>query len=74
MEKAKELRGHTAGDLTEKQKGLREELFNLRFRNSLKQLDNPMRIRAARRELAIIQTLLSEDKKGVRKLGASSQS
>ena len=31
---------------------LREELFNLRFRNSMKQLDNPLKIRLARREMA----------------------
>ena len=39
---------------------LREELFNLRFRNSMKQLDNPLKIREGRRELARLMTVLNE--------------
>ncbi len=39
---------------------LREELFNLRFRNSLKQLDNPLKIREGRREMARLLTVLRE--------------
>ena len=39
---------------------LREELFNLRFRNAMKQLDNPLKIRAGRRELARLMTVLNE--------------
>ena len=39
---------------------LREELFNLRFRNSMRQLDNPLKIRAGRREIARLITVLHE--------------
>ena len=39
---------------------LREELFNLRFRNSMKQLDNPLKIRTGRREMARLLTVLRE--------------
>jgi large subunit ribosomal protein L29 len=39
---------------------LREELFNLRFRNSMKQLDNPLKIREGRREMARLLTVLRE--------------
>ena len=39
---------------------LREELFNLRFRNSMKQLDNPLKIREGRREMARLLTVLKE--------------
>jgi len=39
---------------------LREELFNLRFRNSMKQLDNPLKIRESRRELARLMTVMRE--------------
>jgi large subunit ribosomal protein L29 len=39
---------------------LREELFNLRFRNAMKQLDNPLKIRASRREMARLLTVLNE--------------
>jgi large subunit ribosomal protein L29 len=37
---------------------LREELFNLRFRNSMRQLDNPLKIRESRREMARLITVL----------------
>ena len=39
---------------------LREELFNLRFRNSMRQLDNPLKIREGRREIARLLTVLRE--------------
>ena len=39
---------------------LRDELFNLRFRNSMKQLDNPLKIRTGRREMARLLTVLRE--------------
>jgi len=39
---------------------LREELFNLRFRNAMKQLDNPLKIRESRREMARLLTVLHE--------------
>ena len=39
---------------------LREELFNLRFRNTMKQLDNPIKIRESRREMARLLTVLKE--------------
>ena len=42
---------------------LREELFNLRFRNSMKQLDNPLKIRTSRREMARLLTVLHEKEK-----------
>jgi len=39
---------------------LREEVFNLRFRNAMKQLDNPLKIRESRREMARLLTVLRE--------------
>jgi large subunit ribosomal protein L29 len=39
---------------------LREEMFNLRFRNTMKQLDNPLKIREGRREIARLVTILRE--------------
>jgi large subunit ribosomal protein L29 len=39
---------------------LREELFNLRFRNSMRQLDNPLKIRQGRREISRLLTVLHE--------------
>ena len=39
---------------------LRVELFNLRFRNQMRQLDNPLRIRHVRRQIARAMTLLAQ--------------
>ena len=47
-------------ELEQRLKDLREELFNLRFRNSMRQLDNALKIRHARRDIARILTLLQE--------------
>ena len=45
---------------------LREELFNLRFRNSMKQLDNPLKIREGRREMARLLTVLQEKERAAK--------
>ena len=37
-----------------------EELFNLRFRNSMKQLDDPLQIREVRKAMARLKTILGE--------------
>jgi large subunit ribosomal protein L29 len=55
----------TTEELTQRVTDLREELFNLRFRNSMRQLDNPLKIREGRRELARLLTVLRE-KEGVK--------
>ena len=45
---------------------LREELFNLRFQNTMKQLDNPLKIRESRREMARLLTVLKEKERAGR--------
>jgi large subunit ribosomal protein L29 len=69
--KASALREMTADELQHLLRELREEMFNLRFRNSLKQLDDALRIRHIRRAIARVETMLDEDKKGIRKLSSS---
>jgi large subunit ribosomal protein L29 len=49
---------------------LTESQFNLRFRNTMKQLDNPLELRNVRREIAILKTVLKENELGIRKLRA----
>lgn len=39
---------------------LRVELFNLRFKNQMRQLDNPLRIRHVRKQIARAMTLLTQ--------------
>ncbi len=58
--KAKAMRELTADEIRMRLQELREELFNLRFRNAMKQLDNPLKIRASRREMARLLTVLRE--------------
>ena len=50
----------TVDEIRQRTIELREELFNLRFRNSMRQLDNPLKIREGRRELARLLTVLRE--------------
>ena len=68
MLKVQTLREMTREELTQKRTELLEEQFNLRMRKSLKSLDNPLRLRQIRREIAKIMTILNEDRIGFRKL------
>ena len=54
------MRDMSAEEIRTRVAELREELFNLRFRNSMKQLDNPLKIRSGRREMARLLTVLRE--------------
>ncbi len=58
--KAKAIREMTPDDMNTRVAELREEMFNLQFRNTMKQLDNPLKIRESRREMARILTVLKE--------------
>ena len=67
---APKLRNLTVAELQVKQRQLREDLFNSNFRNAVQQLDNPLRIRAVRRDIARIETVLSEHARGIRSVAA----
>lgn len=58
--KAKEVRDLTTKELEKKVDDLKQELFNLRFQMATGQLDNPMRIRDVRRNIARVKTILRE--------------
>ncbi|QNO14783.1 50S ribosomal protein L29 [Alkalicella caledoniensis] len=58
--KAKEVRDLTAQELTQKLDNLKGELFNLRFQLATGQLENPMRIRQVRKDIARIKTVIRE--------------
>ena len=58
--KAKELRELTRDELVQKESDLQAELFNLRFRLATGQLDNPMTIKAVRKDLARVKTVLRQ--------------
>ncbi|UCD64377.1 MAG: 50S ribosomal protein L29 [Candidatus Zixiibacteriota bacterium] len=66
--KIQALRELTAEELRQRLSELNDEFFNLNMRRSLKSLDNPLRLRQVRREIARIKTVLNEDSQGIRKL------
>ncbi|WP_430884827.1 50S ribosomal protein L29 [Fusibacter sp. JL216-2] len=55
---AKELRELTDAELHTKINDLKSELFNLRFQLATGQLDNPMRIKGVKKDIARAKTVL----------------
>jgi large subunit ribosomal protein L29 len=62
---AAELRAVSAEDLAAKLAESKEELFNLRFQNATGQLDNTARLRAVRKDIARIYTVMRERELGI---------
>ena len=58
-----ELRGKSVEELNEELVAAKKELFNLRFQNATNQLDNTSRIKEVRKNIAHIQTLITEAKR-----------
>ncbi len=58
--KIKEVQELNEQELEDKVKELKEELFNLRFQQATGQLDNVMRIKEVRRNIARVKTVLRE--------------
>ncbi len=58
--KIKEVQELNEQELEDKVKELKEELFNLRFQQATGQLDNVMRIKEVRRDIARVKTVLRE--------------
>lgn len=55
-----ELKGKSAAELNEELVAAKKELFNLRFQNATNQLDNTSRIKEVRKNIARIQTVITE--------------
>lgn len=58
--KASEIRELSVAELNEKLSNLKAELFNLRFQHAINQLENPMRMKAVKRDIARIKTIITE--------------
>ncbi len=56
----KDLRGKSVEELNQELVAAKKELFNLRFQNATNQLDNTSRIKEVRKNIARIQTLITE--------------
>ena len=58
--KADKVREMSSEELTAKEKELQEQLFKLRFQKSIGQLDNALKIRETRRDIARVKTVLRQ--------------
>ncbi|MBD5464335.1 MAG: 50S ribosomal protein L29 [Lachnospiraceae bacterium] len=58
-----DLKTKSAAELAEELVAAKKELFNLRFQNATNQLDNTSRIKEVRRNIARIQTVITEKAK-----------
>ena len=58
-----DLKAKSIGELSEDLVAAKKELFNLRFQNATNQLDNTARIKDVRRNIARIQTVMTEKSK-----------
>jgi large subunit ribosomal protein L29 len=58
--KMSELKDFTPAELTAKSRDLRQELFNLRLQKASAQLEKPARLRLLRRDIARIETRISQ--------------
>jgi large subunit ribosomal protein L29 len=58
-----DLKVKTASELNDELVAAKKELFNLRFQNATNQLDNTSRIKDVRKNIARIQTVISEKAK-----------
>ena len=58
--KAEDLRAKTVDELNDELNGLAKEAFNLRFQKASGQLENTARVRAVRRNMARVKTVLNQ--------------
>ena len=58
--KVDKVREMSADELVARERELQEQLFRLRFQKSIGQLDNALRIRETRRDIARVKTVLRQ--------------
>ena len=58
--KASEIRELSNAELNEKLTALKAELFNLRFQHAINQLENPMRMKEVKKDIARASTVLRQ--------------
>ncbi|MCP4581602.1 MAG: 50S ribosomal protein L29 [candidate division Zixibacteria bacterium] len=58
--KARDLRDLTIDEVLQKREEVVKEKFNLKLRQATRQIDNPLRIRLLRRDLARLNTIIRE--------------
>jgi len=58
--KASEIREMSLDEMQRKADDLKEELFNLRFQHEIGQLENPLKMKQTKRDIARIKTIIKE--------------
>ena len=48
-------------ELQNRLQDLKDELFKLRFQHAINQLENPMRLKAVKKEIAVVKTIIREN-------------
>jgi large subunit ribosomal protein L29 len=59
--KIDKMRNMSQAELANEESKLRKELFNLRFQHVTGQLDNPLKMKEVKREIARIKTVMREN-------------
>ena len=54
------IRDMSVEEMEKRIEDLKDELFKLRFQSAINQLDNPMRLKAVKKEIAVIKTIMTE--------------
>ena len=60
MKKAHELRDLPLEELETLEREKSEDLMNLKIQVNMRAVDNPLQVRSARREIAVIKTIITE--------------
>lgn len=71
--KKEQMRELTKDELLQRKAEMEEETFNLRMQKASKELDNPLKLRVLRRDIARINTILKEDDLKIRPLAQKEQ-
>ena len=69
--RADEIREMGAEDITARIRDLEEERFRLKFRSATEPLEEPLRLRNIRRDIARLKTILTERERGIVRDAAS---
>jgi large subunit ribosomal protein L29 len=71
--KKEQMREMTKDELLQRRSEIEQEMFNLRMQKASKELDNPLKFRVLRKEVAQINTILKEDELKIRPLAQTDE-
>ena len=71
--RADEIRDMGSDDIVARVRDLEEERFRLKFRSATEPLEDPLRLRVIRKDIARLKTILTEREKGIERAAATSE-